>query len=179
MTTNLQISNELTKDTSFFGVLFYDELDRIKRIPVNKYLILNYVTKNESNSGKMGHFVVLDNRPGSKGSTIGWTGLYFFDSFGLMPDEARDIMQLPNTHNVERLLNRTNYLKWKYNTIDFQKLTVTIDHKTESDDLCGFYSLSYVVNPYFPDNMLLNERYKNNDDQLQKYLMKIGFVAKQ
>lgn len=168
MTTDTQISNVLDKVEGFRGVFLYDEIDKIAKLG-NEFIVINYVTRSEAESGKMGHFCVLDNRYNVvKGD--GWFGMFFFDSYGLAPDEPRTIMHLPNTHNIQRLINRSKS-SYKINTKQWQVLN-------PHDDLCGIYSILYSKNPNFHTNRIFNtkESRVDLDPALIRHFHTIGLV---
>lgn len=145
MTTNLKIEKTL-KDrvTDFAGVFNYNDLDNIHPYR-GKVLVVNYVTDQEAIDGKVGHYCVIDLRYGViKGDYV--SGFYFFDAYGLPPDIPRQILQLPNTNNITRYLNRCGAINSiKGNDRDFQSTKPW-------DNLCGVYAMLYTVNPNFNKN---------------------------
>ncbi len=174
MTQDIQIEKALRDYKRFKGVFLYDEINDIDWLR-NEVIIINYITREEAKKGEVGHFVALDNRYNTIKNN-GYTGLFLFDPYGLPPDEPRDIMRLPNTGNITRLIERTasnnSYCSWKYNDIEFQALRPW-------DDLCGVYSTLYVVEPNFTINPVFNKHDKNRivmDKKLHKIFHALGFV---
>jgi hypothetical protein len=171
MTTDISIDklmkNEKVKEWG--GVWLYDQIDKIQTME-NQVIIINYVTTEESQEGKVGHFVVLDNRKGIIKGGDNWRELYYFDGYGLKPDEARDIMHLPNTRNISRLIERLNK-PWDFNNKQFQVLM-------PNDELCGFYSSVYVLNPNFKTNPTFKtgQNRVNFDKREEKLMIKLGFI---
>lgn len=145
MTTDSKLTEILSNEPKFFGVFTYDQLPTLDvRLLRDKVLIFNYITEQESQEGKIGHFSVLDFRDNTLKGSDAWVGNYYFGPYGFKPDEARNIMGLPNPKNVNNLLNKMEG-PWKYNTIDFQS-------REPWDSTCGVYSAIYVKNPNFQTN---------------------------
>lgn len=155
MTTNRKIAEILKTTDRFGGVYFYDELDYINELD-NKVIVLNYVTRQEAIYGKVGHYVVIDNRIGLEKGQDNWQGCYYFGPYGIYPDKARHYLNLPNTGNVERFLNRIAPSGWKVNTTDFQV-------KQPWDDLCGIWAMIYVRGPNFRTNPYFNKGINRTD----------------
>lgn len=169
MTTVTAIEDVLKNEKSFGGVFFYDQLSEIPLHKLyKKAVIILYVTVEESASGEVGHFVVLDNRDVVKND--GWHHLYYFDSYGVAPDIGRDILQLPNTKEISNLILRIN-APWKYNKVQFQMLR-------KWDKLCGVYSVSFVLNPNFKTNPMFqpNSNRLLEDERLTRLFHKLRFV---
>lgn len=168
MTTNLQIKDALRNQPYFKGVYLYDQIDQIPTLH-NQSIIINYVTTQEAQEGKVGHFVVLSNTKQPKGRHNNF-GLYFFDPYGLPPDEPRNILQLPNTGNISKLIQRIGG-GVEVNREDFQAWM-------KGDDLCGVYSTEFVINPNFNTNPLFKAG--QNRIKLDKKLIeiygKLGFA---
>ena len=150
MTTNQKLTEVLKGfDPRFLGVFLYDQLELLDpRKLRDRVLILNYVTTDEVKEGRVGHFVALDFRKDLVKGPDGWTGPYYFGSYGLAPDVPRNYMNLPNTGNVTKLFKKYYDLYGEtpqINTRDFQTW-----HRWDS--LCGVYSAMYVQNPNFKTN---------------------------
>lgn len=160
MTSDTQINEVLKNVKNFKGVYLYDELNDIDQLR-DEAIVINYVTQEESEKGIVGHFVVLDNRNIKKGNSS--TDIYFFDPYGLYPDKPRNILGLPNTKNIIKLIERTGG-SWSYNTYDFQAWM-------KGDNLCGVYSTEYVINPDFSKNKIFNENISRRD--IDKKLIKL------
>lgn len=172
MTTLSQIMDVLRSEPDFGGVFLYNQLKDIHPHKLhNKAIVINYVTDEESRDGKMGHWVVLSNTNQIKGDD-NWHGLYFFDPYGIPMDEARDIMGLPNTHEIQKLVRKLN-VSWKENDTDWQVLQ-------PHDALCGVYSCAFVVNPNYKTNPIFNTHANRvvEDKKLSKIFEKLGFVDK-
>jgi hypothetical protein len=189
MTTSTKLNSMMMTIPHYGGLYLYNQLKDllISRIK-DKFIVINYVTEQEAAVGKMGHWVVLDDRIIAKGEKL-YDGLYFFDSYGLKPDMPRDIMKLPNTHEISKLIDRlsNNYkynrfknsamimlqpLRFQYNTFDFQAWI-------QGDDTCGVYSFIYAENPNFLTNPVLNENDTNRalvDEKLQATAIKAGVI---
>jgi hypothetical protein len=167
MTTVKAIEEVLKDEPKFSGVFLYDQINKIKRL-YDECIIINYITTEEAERGLVGHYVCADNRDTTKGDNQ--QGLYFFDSFGLEPDVPRSIMGLPDTHNIEQLLFRTN-VNWNYNEKQYQVLAPW-------DELCGIYSTSYVMNPNFETNPIFKDHPNRRleDERLMKLFTKLKFV---
>lgn len=153
MTTNSKIAEILKPVRGFAGVYFYDELDNLHLR--NQVIVLNYVTRQEAVDGKVGHYVVIDNREGLGKGDARWHGLYYFGPYGLPPDKPRDYLHLPNTGNVKRFLDRTSSM-WKMNTRDFQV-------EQPWDNLCGIWSMIYVRGPDFKTNLYMDKDINRTD----------------
>jgi hypothetical protein len=174
MTTNAKISQLLKNTKNFGGVIFYDQVDRILELDHRVYVI-NYVTVAESMVGLVGHFVVIDGRTIPKGAND-YRGDYFFDPYGLKPDEARNILKLPNTLNITRLINRTRSRSnarahFEINDTDFQAVA-------PYDSLCGVYSIIYIKNPSFKTNLAFvpGVNRLTFDQRLSKLAVKLGVL---
>lgn len=151
MTTNNKLTEILKVVPRFQGVYLYDQLDKIPHLQ-NGVIVINYVTSQEVLLGKVGHYVVVDNRQGLL-KNDGWTGTYFFDPYGFGADVPRNIMGLPNTGNINRFLNRIQPNKHLIKSNDF-------DWQSEKpwDSLCGVYSALFTLNPNYRTNPVFYNR---------------------
>ena len=153
MTSDFKLSEILQSwEPRFLGVFLYDQLDKldVHRLR-DRVLILNYITTKEASEGRVGHFVVLDFRFNLVKNN-GWENAYYFDPYGLLPDEPRNIMGLPNKHFVSKILDKYYklfHIPWKANTKDFQAWK-------KWDNLCGIYASLYVENPNFETNPIFS-----------------------
>lgn len=146
MTTAFTIDKLLKNEKKFTGVYLYDQINSIKKL-LDEVIIINYITTKEAQEGKIGHYVVLDNRYNQKKNN-NYKGLYFFDPYGFPPDIPRILMNFQNTNNIKNLINRTAS-QYEYNTYEFQILAPW-------DKLCGIYSTLFVINPNFKTNKIFN-----------------------
>lgn len=169
MTTGKQILDVLKDVPKFGGLYFYDQLNDIKALG-DECIVINYVTTKEALDGVFGHYVALDNRYMIKNDST--VSLYYFDPYGLEPDIGRDIMRLPNTGNMMKLIQRTSPV-WKYNEHQYQVFS-------SFDLLCAVYSCLYVLDPNFKTNAVFypgQDRYKL-DWKMEKTFEKLGFIKK-
>lgn len=173
MTTDIQISKLLKSEgvKNFKGVFLYDEIEKIYN-PAGNVYVINYVTTEESEEGKVGHFVVVDCREHIIKGHDGWTAGYFMDSYGFDLDEARDIMfpDKVNPHNIRKLFERSRQA-FTRNTFDYQTLA-------KFDSLCGYYSTVYVLNPNMNTNPAFNRQVNRlkYDKKSQELMRRLGFI---
>ena len=150
MTTDKKLSEVLKGyDSRFLGVFLYDEIALLDpRKLVDRVLVLNYITKDESAQGRIGHFVTLDFRRNLVKGGDDWTGPYLFDPYGLPPDMPRNIMGLPNNYNVTNLFDKYKRMTGQ----DFRRNTRDFQSWNRWDSTCGIYSALYVQNPDYKTN---------------------------
>lgn len=169
MTSDYKL-NKLLQDTpGYQGVYLYNQLDQALPL-TNGFIVVNYVTTNEASQGKVGHFVVIDNRRDlikGNGETI---GPYYFDGYGLVPDEAREYMGLDNPHYISKFLDKITKHHVPHNTHDFQSVQPW-------DSLCGVYSIVYGKNPNFKTNYMLSPERTATDRQIQNIAQRLGVVG--
>jgi hypothetical protein len=157
MTTNQKLQDILKNVDRFKGVYLYDQLDLIPHLE-DGCIIVNYVTQEEVQDGKIGHYVVIDNRQNLE-KNDDWLGCMFFDPYGLPPDFPRVIMNLPNTKNISRFLRRILL----HGSVKDAKRHLKINHhdfqvEQPWDNLCGVYSALFVENPNFDTNPIFYTR---------------------
>lgn len=129
---NIDVSKCLEKVPGFIGVFDIDKLP--SKISPGEVLIVN---TSPSTSRFPGHFVCVDYRR---------SPMIYFDSYGLLPWEARYIENMLNRENVpinyiSRLIERSCGSQYLYSNKDYQSLI--LDDGGE-DCLCGFYCIMYV-----------------------------------
>lgn len=143
MTNNYKLQEILKNEPKFKGVYDYDKLATLP-LYNDGVFVVNYITRKEALNGAVGHYVVVDLRKHIvKGD--GTVRAYYFDPYGLSkPDEARDILGLPNLGLLTQYLSRIPG-GYDANTKDFQA-------EKPWDSLCGVYSALYIKNPNFHTN---------------------------
>lgn len=190
MTTSTKLNSMMLSIPHYGGIYLYNQLKDIVISKIkHKFIVINYVTEQEAAVGTMGHWVVLDDRQMiPKGEKL-YKGLYFFDSYGLAPDVPRDIMRLPNTHEIMQLIDRISN-NYKYNRfknatmilsqpLRYQRNTYDFQAWIKGDDTCGVYSFIYAENPNYLTNKVLDENDTNReavDEKLQSTAIKAGVI---
>lgn len=151
MTTNQKIERILKDVPKFKGVYCYDEINDISHLN-DGVIVINYVTVAEAQQGKIGHYVVFDNRQ-DQVKNNGWLDSLFFDPYGFAPDMPRELLHLPNTQNISKFISRV--LRNSNNTNSKPKLKINnqdFQSKKPWDNLCGVYSCLYTINPNYETN---------------------------
>jgi hypothetical protein len=169
MTTAEQIIEVLKEEQNFAGVFLYDQLDKIPLHKIHKKcIIVNYITLDEAEQGKVGHYVCCDWRSQPKADST--SHAYFFDPYGLEVDEGRDVMHLDNTHEIAKLFKRVGEI-YTQNDKQWQVLAPW-------DELCGVYSCAYVMNPLYKTNPIFHPHQNRSvvDKRLTKLFVNLGFV---
>ncbi len=156
------------KALNFLGIYLYDEINELgPRELQGKCIIINYITSKETQH--LGHYVVLDFRKELKANN--YSGPYFIDPYGFVYDYPREILGLPNTHNIAKLLSRMHNSSILYNTTEWQVLQ-------PYDNLCGWYCFQYVLQPSYNINPIFGKHLDRSkmDHILEAKLEASGFI---
>ena len=129
--TSVQLDELLSREQGFLPAGTYNMPPMF--LPQGKFRLFNYISQEEAQAGKVGHWVAIDNRDPSH--------IQYADPYGIMPDRARVALGESSSGYFSGLLKKSAFGRpIKVNHVQFQDLW-------PGDDACGMWASIFILHP--------------------------------